>query len=197
MNLESNPGRGLIFGISDHLKDAEIDSLAQCDGAPIELVMSNPEKEFPLLYRHAKLLDKHPMRVCIPVTHGFDKALKVAAALQFAVKLEPGQPTPELVPDLLDALDFYLHHQSVTQPIDFFHGALYSLYHHLPTTLWEIQEEAPPPDAPNDECGHCEFFRSCSGYFKFPRPEYDCDGVKSILRKLSEAAAELRMEAAA
>lgn len=42
------------------------------------------------------------------------------------------------------------------------------------------------------ECCNCKFFESCLGYFKWPRKEYRCDGVKALFRRLEEAAGELK-----
>jgi hypothetical protein len=84
---------------------------------PVELVRSDPLTQYPLLYRHAKLLDKHPVRVSIPVVEGLGKAVKVASSLLFDVKLEPGQPAPEVASELFSVLDFYLHHSAVSQPV--------------------------------------------------------------------------------
>jgi len=123
---------------------ADADALADWGYAvPVELAMSHPETEFPLLYRHAKLLDKHPIRVAILIVPGVSKAVKIATSLQFSVKLEVGQPDPPAVEELRAALDFYLHHASVSQPIEYFHSALLSFYHRDPVTLWDIQEEDP------------------------------------------------------
>ena len=123
---------------------ADVDPLAAWGySIPVELAMRQPETEFSFLYRHAKLLDKHPVRVSIPVVNGFSKAIKVATALQFAVKLEINQPDPMAVEEARTVLDFYLHHSSVTQPVEFFHSALLAFYHHDPVTLWDIMEEDP------------------------------------------------------
>ena len=122
----------------------DADALADWGYAvPVELAMLHPETEFPLLYRHAKLLDKHPLRVAIPVVPGFSKAVKIATSLQFGVKLEVGQPDPATVEELHTVLAFYLHHSSVSQPIEYFHSTLLSFYHRDPVTLWDIQEEDP------------------------------------------------------
>lgn len=43
-----------------------------------------------------------------------------------------------------------------------------------------------------DECRTCEFLTSCGGYFKWPRRDYDCAGIKRLLGELRDAAAELR-----
>jgi hypothetical protein len=44
------------------------------------------------------------------------------------------------------------------------------------------------------ECRNCEFLRSCGGYFKWPRRDYDCAGVKRLFSELRDAAAELRRD---
>jgi hypothetical protein len=44
------------------------------------------------------------------------------------------------------------------------------------------------------ECGDCDFFENCAGYFKWPRREYRCDGVKALLQTLKDAAEELRKD---
>jgi len=45
-----------------------------------------------------------------------------------------------------------------------------------------------------DECRGCEFLGSCGGYFKWPRRDYDCTGVKRLFGLLRDAAAELRRD---
>lgn len=199
-------------------------------GLPIELMMDDPAAEFPLLYRHTNLLDHHPVRVVIPVRPGFAKAVKVAVALEFAVRLDVGQPDPALIEELAAVLEFYLRQSSVAQPIEYFHGTLLGLFHAEPLPLWVIQDEEPgvmryvtdegqetmvgrlaehqfalPPDASlvdwteqalatAEDCRDCEFFLSCGGYFKWPRADYDCGGVKRIFGLLRDAAAELRRD---
>jgi hypothetical protein len=123
---------------------AEVDPLADWGYAiPVELVMQDPVTEFALLYRHAKLLDKHPVRVSIPVVPGLAKSVKVASALQFTVKLELGQPEPAAIEEMRTVLDFYLHHTSVSQPIEFFHTSLISFYDRDPMMLWYLLEDDP------------------------------------------------------
>ena len=101
---------------------ADVDALADWGyGVPVDLVMLSPSTEFTLLYRHAKLLDKHPVRVSIPALPDLLKAVKVASALGFIVKLDIGQPGPAAVDAMQLVLDFYLHHTSVSQPVEFFH----------------------------------------------------------------------------
>ena len=136
--------RDKLVGVQLLSLSAEVEALADWGyGVPVELVMRAPESEFPLLYRHAKLLDKHPVRVSIPVTPTLFKAVKVANALSFAVKLEVGQPEPAAVEAMRAVLDFYLHHTAVAQPVEFLHTSLGSFYHQEPVTLWDVQEEDP------------------------------------------------------
>jgi hypothetical protein len=99
--------------------------LVQYTLTPVELIMLSPDTEFPVLYRHAKLLDKHPVRVSIPALPGLFKAVKVASALRFHVKLEVGQPGPAAIEALQAVLEFCLHHPSVSQPVEFFHTSRY------------------------------------------------------------------------
>ncbi|MDV7398607.1 hypothetical protein RZS08_44795, partial [Arthrospira platensis SPKY1] len=74
---------------------------AWAPGLPLELVANDPATEFPLLYRHTHLLDNHPVRIAIAVRPGFAKAVRLAVALDFAVRLEVGQPDPALIDELI------------------------------------------------------------------------------------------------
>jgi hypothetical protein len=210
---------------------ADVDALADWGyGVPVELIMLSPATEFPLLYRHAKLLDKHPVRVSIPALPGLFNAVKVAGALRFPVKLDVGQPEPAAIEALQSVLEFYLHHPSVSQPVEFFHTSLLSFYNQTPVTLWDVQAEDPayvryvtddgresiarPPLgvrvtgdlglfvaelhqallAERGECCACEFFAHCGGYFKWPRQDYGCSGIKTLFRTLRDAGAALRQD---
>jgi hypothetical protein len=48
--------------------------------------------------------------------------------------------------------------------------------------------------ADRSECCGCEYFENCGGYFKWPRKDYECSGVKTVFRVLKEAAGELRRD---
>jgi len=112
-------------------------------GFPVDVVMREPAVEFPQLYRYAKLLGSHPVRVTIPVTPGFSKAAKLASSLHFGVKLLPGQPGAELVDELLSVANLYLHQSTASQPIEFFQSVLFAYYHQQTASLWTILEEDP------------------------------------------------------
>ncbi|MEA3273940.1 MAG: hypothetical protein U9Q81_01290 [Pseudomonadota bacterium] len=199
----------------------------------IELLLDDPAEDFPRLYHYAKLLDNHPVRVALPVTMGFEKAAKLASSLQFAVRLQIGQPAAELLDPLARLLDDYLHGPTVAQPIEYFHSLLLSFCHEEPISLWVVQEEDPAlvryvdergeerlpgklakADIGSDpagfverwvntllvegaDCSECPFFEPCRGYFKWPRRDYDCAGVKTLFRTLQQAADELWCDLAA
>lgn len=110
---------------------------------PLDLVMRRPAGEFPLLYRCLQLVDKHEIRVSIPVTDGFVDAVRLALALHYSVKLEVAQPDPYLIEELRTVLDLYLHRSTVAQPVEYFHSVFLSFFHQEPSTLWFIQEEDP------------------------------------------------------
>ena len=44
------------------------------------------------------------------------------------------------------------------------------------------------------ECSSCEFFNRCHGYFKWPKKDYSCDGVKRIFRTLATATNEVHRD---
>ena len=165
------------------------------DGIPLEILIADP-RDYLNLYGYTYLLDKHPVRIVIPVVTGFSKAVKLAVALNFAVKLEMRQPDEESLKEVNEVLDLYLHRSQVRQPIDFFHTTLASFLHNEPISLWEIAEEVPVVPATDLECYECEFFNQCAGYFKWPNKTYRCDGVKSVFRTLANAAQEIRTDLA-
>jgi hypothetical protein len=125
--------------------EVEIDPLSTWAPAlPVDVLLRNPAVEYPLLYNFSKLLDKHPVRISISVTTGFVKAVRLALALGFAVKLEVGQPDDSLVAGMAEVLDLYLHRSQVSQPVEYFHSIfLFFFNHKQPTNLWFVQEEDP------------------------------------------------------
>ena len=213
---------------------SDIDDLMHwAQDVPIDLLLENPARDFARLYNFAKLLDNHPVRVSLPVEPGFEKAVKLASSLQFAVRLQVGQPQASMIESLARLLDEYLHKSTVTQPIEYFHSLLLGFCNHEPVSLWAIQEEDPAlvryvdeqgeerlpgrlagaecgsaPDsfvenwgkslvAESAECADCPFFSPCQGYFKWPRRDYDCAGVKTLFTTLRLAGGELRADLAA
>ena len=111
---------------------------------PIDVLVRNPAAEYPLLYHFSRLLDKHPVRFSIPVKKGFVKAVRLALALGFSVKLEVGQPDVCLIAEMAEVLDLYLHRSEVSQPVEYFHSTFLSFFHQRQSpNLWFVQEEDP------------------------------------------------------
>jgi hypothetical protein len=110
---------------------------------PLDLVMTRPVDEFSLLYWFSHLLDKHQIRVSIPVTAGFVDAVRLSLALHFSVKLEVAQPNQDQIKELGEILELFLHRSTVSQPVEYFHSTFLSFFHQEPASLWFIQEEDP------------------------------------------------------
>jgi hypothetical protein len=124
--------------------NGEIEGLMAWGGEiPVDLVVSDPYRDLPLLYRYAPLRGSHPIRVSVPLLPGFGNVVKLAVSLNFAVKLEVGQPGESLFDELQRIARFYLHQATVSEPIEFFHSLFLAFYHRDPVTLWSIQEEDP------------------------------------------------------
>jgi hypothetical protein len=190
------------------------------EGLPLDLIMTDPAAEFPQLYRYTGLLARHPVRVTVPLLPGLARAVKLAVSLGFAVRLVGHQPTPEAVEEARHALDAYLHNPTVSQPVEPFHGVLLAFLHDSPVGLWSLLEQDAAhirtlddkgeevsglgPEsivqfrdmlvAEGAECRECEWLSVCSGYFKWPRADYGCAGVKQLFSDLHSAAAELRQD---
>ena len=63
--------------------------------------------------------------------------------MNFAVKLAVTQPDPDVIQEMSEVLDYYLHRSTVSQPIEFFHSLLMAFMEEEPLNLWTIQEEDP------------------------------------------------------
>lgn len=187
---------------------------------PIDVVLAEPATEFSALYRLVDVRSGRDVRVTIPARPGLLKALRLAVSLQLPVRLLPGQPGPDSLAELSQALDFYLHDSMVETPIEFFHstlavfrglgdGSLWSFLDQDPSTF-SRRDEAGQPLQPADfvdthflrllaeggECAGCRWQPVCRGYFKHPDPSYDCAGVKRLFGTLEAAAAEMTRELA-
>lgn len=110
---------------------------------PVDLVIEDPDIDLPLLYDCSSLCNTHPVRVTVPVVPRFTKVVKLAVALNFAVKMEVSQPGPHLCQELTQVAHSYLHQTTVAQPIEYFHSVFVAFYGGKPANLWAIQEEDP------------------------------------------------------
>jgi hypothetical protein len=96
----------------------------------------------------------------IPAAAGLLKAVKLAASLRFPVRILPGQPNPEVLAELTEALEFYLHGPMVEMPVEFFHSLLATVCGADRGSLWMILEEDPAAFPHYDAEGHLELPRS-------------------------------------
>lgn len=186
---------------------------------PVDVVVSDPAKEFSALYRLVDVSLARPVRITIPAGRpGFMKAVKLAAALRFPVRLLPEQPDAEALAELMEAAHFYLHDPMVEAPIEFFHSVLGNFRGFGTGTLWSFLEQDPAFNSRRDatgrplqepdfvethlahlhqsgaECGPCPWRPVCAGYFKWPDSHYDCAGVKQLFNVLQKAADEIAQD---
>jgi hypothetical protein len=117
---------------------------AQGEGdIPLDVVLAEPGAEFANLYRLVDVCGVRDVRVSMPATPGFLKAVRLAASLGIPVRLLPGQPSDVVVEELAEALSLYLHDSMVEAPIEFFHSTLAWMRGTKADSLWNIAEENP------------------------------------------------------
>jgi hypothetical protein len=127
---------------------------------PLDVVFSDPASEFSDLYRLVDICAVRDVRVSMPAVPGFLKAVKLAASLRLPVRVIPGQPTPEVLAELTEALEFYLHGPMVEMPVEFFHSLLATVCGANKGSLWMILEEDPAAFLHYDADGHPKLPRS-------------------------------------
>ena len=127
--------------------DSNVDALLHLpDSAAIDLVVDDPEAQFSKIYRFAEFLQRHTVRVTVRGVPGMTKAVKIAQALNFSVRLEVNQPEGPVVDELITLAEYYLRGSTVTSPIEPFHSLFLSFLSGKPTSLWSLQEEDPAVD---------------------------------------------------
>ena len=199
------------------LGDPEVWAMAAQGAATpaLDVIIADPAAEFSCLYRLVDVRIVREVRVTMPATTGFMKALRLAAALQLRVRLLPGQPSAEVLTELTEAAQFYLRDPMVETPIEFFHSLLAVFRGMGEGTLWRFLEEDPAVFSHRDaagrtlhgpdfvethlarliedgaECATCRWLPVCAGYFKWPDPAYACAGVKQLFATLEGAADEI------
>jgi len=132
--------------LSPDVDPKALDILAHWEvGVPVDIIVSDPISEYHFLSNFSKLVNSRAVRVSIAARPGFFKVVKLALALHFAVKLDVGQPDSAIIGEMLEALELYLHRDTVSEPVEYFHSIFLSLYEDedKPVNLWVIQEEDP------------------------------------------------------
>jgi hypothetical protein len=141
-----NPPAGLQWLQVEELledQDAWIPAAQSTSNVPLDVVISSPGSQFSDLYRLVDVFGVRDVRVSMPASPGFLKALKVAVALRLPVRLLPGQPSPEVLLELTEAVSFYLRDPMVETPVEFFHSVLAAMCGAGDGSLWMILEEDP------------------------------------------------------
>jgi hypothetical protein len=141
-----NPPAGLQWIQVEELlgdQDAWIPAAQSTSNVPLDVVISSPGSQFSDLYRLVDVFAVRDVRVSMPASPGFLRALKVAVALRLPVRLLPGQPSPEVLIELTEAVNFYLRDPMVETPVEFFHSVLASMCGAGDGSLWLILEEDP------------------------------------------------------
>lgn len=183
------------------------------DGLALDVLLEHPPEQAPLLYRLAHRRQDSLPRVTIPAGPGLERAGRIAVALNLSVRILPGQPSGEVLQEMEQVLDRYLHDTRAHEPVEFFHGAMTRLLFGDTSTLWMILEEDPDlfqRQAPAEpgfvarhlerlvqdgaECATCPVATWCAGYFKQPDPAYDCGGVRELFDRIEQAAEQLRSD---
>lgn len=135
------------------------------EGLPIDLMLADPAADLPWLYRATPLLDRHPVRVSVPLVPGLARAVRLALALGLPVRLVGHQPGPAAITEAHEALRGYLHNPTVAQPVEPFHGLLSGLVSgdlsgltgdsgpDQPVRLWSLMECDPAEVVVLDEEG--------------------------------------------
>jgi hypothetical protein len=140
------PPKGLqwieIEGLLDNL-EAWIPAARGVSQVPLDAILTRPGSEFANLYRLVDVSATRDLRVSMPAAPGFFKAVKLAASLRLPIRLLPGQPNQEVLAELTEALEFYLHGPMVEAPLEFFHSLLATASGADCGSLWIILEEDP------------------------------------------------------
>lgn len=124
---------------------------------PLDVVLTDPATEFSALYRLVDVRSGRDVRVTIPARPGFLKALRLAVSLQLPVRLLPGQPDPETLAELAQALEFYLRDSMVETPIEFFHSTLAVFRGLGDGSLWSFLEQDPSVFSRREVAGAADF----------------------------------------
>ena len=231
-------------------QEAWIPAAQSTSNVPLDVFITSPGSQFSDLYNLVDVLAVRDVRVSMPASPGFLKALKVAVALRLPVRLLPGQPSAEALIELIEAVNFYLRDPMVETPVEFFHSVLAAMCGAGDGSLWMILEEDPAlflhrtveggfkirsvsssaspgildptalvglasEAAPQNlfsatfvdtwfkrlleqdaECMTCPWQQICQGYFKWPDPTYNCEGVKRLFSAIAAVANEMSRELA-
>jgi hypothetical protein len=156
------PPTGLQWLEADGLlgdPDAWAPATQSISNVPLDVLLARPGLQFSDLYGLIDVCAVRDVRVSMPASPGFLRALKLAVALRLPVRLLPGQPTPEVCAELTEAAIFYLRDPMVETPVDFFHSVVAFMCGADTGSLWTILEEDPDIFLRQDSAGRSKLPR--------------------------------------
>ncbi len=169
--------------------DAWMEAAHSGSDVSLDLILANPSSDFSDLYKLVDLSAVHDMRVTIQAGPGLLKAVKLAAALRLPIRVLPGQPKAEVLAELKEVLNFYLHEPAVEAPVEFFHSLLASSHGADTGSMWMILEEDPAAYLQYDINGQAKLPRSGSFRLVENSPaEFVENHLKSLLEEGAECA---------
>jgi hypothetical protein len=212
---EIDPERVPWFEVPPHLVGQ-----AWPDTAALDVVLDDPAHQAAGVYEFARVAGARPLRVTIAGRAGIARAARIAMALHLPVRLMAWQPAPDVLAELHDVLDIYLHDSHTTAPVEFLQSLLAWHLHGDAPPIWFALEVDPdwfprvdddavngnawPPAEPGfvqrrlaglveagAECATCRFREWCRGFFKWPDPSYGCAGIVEFLARVEQSAAQL------
>jgi hypothetical protein len=169
--------------------DAWIEAAHSGSDVSLDLILANPSSEFSDLYKVVDTCRVHDLRVTIQAGPGLLKAVKLAAALRFPIRVLPGQPKAGVLAELKEVLDFYLHEPAVEAPVEFFHSLLAGSHGADTGSLWMILEEDPAAFLQYDINGQAKLPRSgLFGSVESSPAEFVENHLKSLVEQGAECA---------
>jgi len=160
--LRDSPPGLMWLQVEGMLGDSEAwaEAAHNASHVPLDVMLSDPASEFSDLYRLVDACAAREVRVTVPAAPGLAKVVRLAAALRLPVRVLPGQPAAEVLEELHEALEFYLHEPMVETPVEFFHSLLGTMSGGDATSLWTILEEDPEAFQLFDACGQARLPRA-------------------------------------
>jgi hypothetical protein len=177
-----------VEGILDD-SDAWMEAAHSGSDVSLDLMLADPSSDFPDLYKLVDISAVHDVRVTVQAQPGLLKAVKLAAALRFPIRILPGQPKADVLAELKEVLDFYLHEPAVEAPVEFFHSWIASTRGAKVGSLWMILEEDPAAYLQYDMNGQAKLPRAGSlGLVENSPAEFVENHLKSLLEQGAECA---------
>jgi hypothetical protein len=169
--------------------DAWMEAAHSGSDVSLDLILANPASEFSDLYKIVDFSAVHDVRVTIQARPGLLKAVKLAAALRLPIRLLPGQPKADVLAELKEVLDFYLHEPAVEAPVEFFHSLFANNHGADAGSLWMILEEDPAAYLQYDINGQAKLPRSESLWsIETPPADFVENHLKSLVEESAECA---------